>query len=45
MINTLIGLGIGAVVAGAATFSGVAIYQNAAAPPVPHAKIYSYSDN
>jgi hypothetical protein len=44
MINTLIGLGIGAVVAVAATIGGVAAYQGS-----PHGisqtKLYSYSDN
>ena len=44
VINTLIGLGIGAIVAGVATFSGVSIYQDSGTP-VPHSKLYSYSDN
>lgn len=44
MINTLIGLGIGAVVAGVATFSGVSLVQDTG-NPVPHSQLYSYANN
>ena len=44
MINVLIGLGIGAVVAAAATAGGVSVYQGSS-HGVPQSKLYSYADN
>lgn len=44
MINTLIGIGIGAVVATATTIGGVSLYQGSP-HGVSQTKLYSYSDN
>jgi hypothetical protein len=45
MINVLVGLGIGAVVAAAATVGGVSVYQGSSSNGVPQSQLYSYADN